>query len=370
MIYIQRFLILFFFIFTLSAFGNDFTKQSTNKPILTQQGAQKEWCPICGMKIESFYKTSHSATLPNEKVEQYCSLRCLAVAMQEHDISHNKIEVIDAKTEQLIKAKTAYYVLGSDIAGTMSKTSKLAFKDTSDAKDFAKKYGGKIVNFDDALKSAQDSLKNDISMVQMKKEKKIYPMGKNIFDKRCNAEIDLGLYININELKADLETKKPCGMLEEKQLQPLALYLWEQKRFEDLKNIGDIIEVSKDEKCPVCGMFVYKYPRWAAQIFYKDEHFSFDGVKDMMKFYFEPLLFTKKDIGKIDKILVTDYYTQKAIDAKNAYYVIRSDVYGPMGHELIPFQRLDDAKTFYIDHKGDKILEFKELKKEDIYKLD
>jgi hypothetical protein len=23
------------------------------------------------------------------------------------------------------------------------------------------------------------------------------------------------------------------------------------------------VEVGEDEKCPVCGMFVYKYPKWA-----------------------------------------------------------------------------------------------------------
>ncbi len=34
-------------------------------------------------------------------------------------------------------------------------------------------------------------------------------------------------------------------------------------------------------------MFVYKYPKWITQIVYKDgNRLSFDGVKDMMKFYF------------------------------------------------------------------------------------
>lgn len=370
--YLQRFLLLFFIVFGMSAFGNEFTKQATNKPVLVQTGAQKEWCPVCGMKLAAFYKTSHAATLPNGKMEQYCSIRCLAVAMQEYTIAHNTIEVVDAKTEKLIKAASAHYVVGSEIPGTMSKTSKLAFKEIKDATEFAKKHGGTIVSFSDALQSAQDSLRGDIAMVQMKKEKKIYPMGKNIFEKKCDDSIDLGLYININELKADLQHKKPCGDLAEPQLQPLALYLWEQKRFEDIKNLGDAIEVAKDEKCPVCGMFVHKYPRWAAQIFYKEEHLSFDGVKDMMKFYFEPHLFSKNytKTSAIDKILVTDYYTQKAIDATSAHYVIGSDTYGPMGHELIPFKNLEDAKTFYIDHKGGKILEFNQLTKEDIYKLD
>ena len=91
-------------------------------------------------------------------------------------------------------------------------------------------------------------------------------------------------------------------------------------------------------------MFTYKYPKWAAQIFYKhgdhEHHYSFDGVKDMMKFYFDPMEWGKYEMAKkesISKILVTDYYSQKAIDAKVSYFVIGSDVYGPMGNELIPF---------------------------------
>ena len=51
-------------------------------------------------------------------------------------------------------------------------------------------------------------------------------------------------------------------------------------------------------------------------------------------------------LENITKILVTDYYSQKAIDGTKAYYVIRSDVYGPMGHEFIPFASMEDAKTF------------------------
>ena len=68
--------------------------------------------------------------------------------------------------------------------------------------------------------------------------------------------------------------------------------------------------------------------------------------------------------------MVTDYYTQKAIDGTKAFYVIRSNIYGPMGHELIPFNSKDDAKTFMRDHFGTKILEFDEITEQQVYKLD
>ena len=43
---------------------------------------------------------------------------------------------------------------------------------------------------------------------------------------------------------------------------------------------------SRQDKCPVCGMFVYKYPDWVSEIIFKDgKTVFFDGPKDMFKYY-------------------------------------------------------------------------------------
>ena len=42
------------------------------------------------------------------------------------------------------------------------------------------------------------------------------------------------------------------------------------------------------DKCPVCGMFVAKYPDWVAKVRFADGQTAFfDGVKDLCKFYFD-----------------------------------------------------------------------------------
>lgn len=362
--YVKSFLIVFIisFFFIPNLRASDFTKSATIEPQLVQKGAQKEWCPVCGMSIKEHYKTSHASKILKDQDRQYCSMRCLAVDMQEHKIDADGVKVVDVVSQKLIPAKSAFYVVGSDIRGTMTKVSKLAFADKESAEDFAIEYGGEIVGFEEALKAAQDSLESDVAMVQNKKEKMVYPMGKKIFEKRCKKEIDINSYLQINELKAALKENGLCGKLRENELQPLSLYLWEVKRFGGEKSL-DTIHVSKSEKCPICGMFVYKYPKWAAQIFYGDKHFSFDGVKDMMKYYF----MYKKGITKM---LVSDYYSQKAMDAKSAYYVVGSDIYGPMGEEFIPFASKEQAKTFYMDHKASHILGFDEITPAWITKLD
>ena len=152
----------------------DFTKSATIKPELIQEGTKKEWCPVCGMKIEEYYKTSHAAKTHNHKNRQYCSIRCLAVDMQEYDIKLEDVKVVDVVTQKLIYAKSAFYVVDSDIKGTMSKVSKLAFGSKEAAEDFNIEHGGKIVDFATALGMAKESLNSDIEMVEAKKTKQVH----------------------------------------------------------------------------------------------------------------------------------------------------------------------------------------------------
>jgi nitrous oxide reductase accessory protein NosL len=122
-------------------------------------------------------------------------------------------------------------------------------------------------------------------------------------------------------------------------------------------------KITPADKCPVCGMFVAKYPDFVDQIVFKDgSHAFFDGVKDMMKYYFDlPKYNPGKTQADIAAILVTDYYTLKLSDGFKAWYVAGSDVYGPMGKELMPFKDEAAAKEFKVDHKGTAILSFTDI---------
>jgi copper chaperone NosL len=126
------------------------------------------------------------------------------------------------------------------------------------------------------------------------------------------------------------------------------------------------------DKCPVCGMFVAKYPDFVAEIIFKDGSYAvFDGVKDMLKYYFALEKYNpKKKRSDIDVIYVTDYYDLKLIDGLKAFYVIGSDVYGPMGRELIPFSSRSDAEEFRKDHQGKAVLEFNGITPDTVKGLD
>ncbi len=121
--------------------------------------------------------------------------------------------------------------------------------------------------------------------------------------------------------------------------------------------------VSSQVRCSVCGMFVAKYPNWLTQIHYDnlEQARFFDGVKDMMSFYFNPERYEGPPQKTIKDIYVKDYYSLNWFLAKDAFYVVGSDVYGPMGHELIPFESKDAAESFSKDHHGKEIFTFDKI---------
>jgi copper chaperone NosL len=117
------------------------------------------------------------------------------------------------------------------------------------------------------------------------------------------------------------------------------------------------------DKCPVCGMFITKYPDWISAVVFKDGSPAFfDGAKDMFKYLFDLKRYSpSKKKEDIEAIWVLDYYSLSPIPAGKAWFVAGSDAFGPMGRELIPLEKESGAKEFLRDHKGQKILKFSEV---------
>ena len=121
--------------------------------------------------------------------------------------------------------------------------------------------------------------------------------------------------------------------------------------------------VPRDAKCPVCGMFVAKYPDWNASAVYRDgRKIFFDGPKDLCKYYLNPQKYDPTARrAEIVALSVRDYYSLAVIDARLAYFVVGSNVMGPMGRELIPFAKKGDAEGFQADHQGRRPIRFQEI---------
>ena len=134
-----------------------FQSVAKEKAVLLQKDKEREYCHICGMNLAKFYKTNHAAK-ENGVEHQYCSIHCLTKNIKEGAELENP-QVVDVSTLKFIPVTEAYYVVGSSKPATMSRVSKYAFKSLDDAKEFQKKYGGKIVDFYSAWQIAKKDFK-------------------------------------------------------------------------------------------------------------------------------------------------------------------------------------------------------------------
>jgi copper chaperone NosL len=128
------------------------------------------------------------------------------------------------------------------------------------------------------------------------------------------------------------------------------------------------VKLTGKEKCPVCGMFTRPYPKWLSQIVFKDGTYAvFDGAKCMFKYYFNTRKYNKDQTREdIDRMFCTEYYTTRSVNAIEVYFILGSDVLGPMGHELVPVRGETEAKGFMKDHGGTGMLSFEEITAGDI----
>lgn len=307
----------------------------------------KYYCSSCAMNLPKFYKTNH---IHNDK--QYCSIHCLYENTTNKELQD--VKVVDTKSLKFINAKEAFYVVGSKKSATMSKKSKYAFKQIEDAKAFIKKNQGKLTNFQTAYAITKNDFETDMKMIQTKREKKVYKVGKKLYETKCQ-KIDVNNFQTISQLKTSLKTS--CKLNKDKQLQSVSVYLWDINKLNKKQRDITSLNVPHDAKCPICGMFVSKYPKWATKIEYNGKSYFFDGPKDMMKYLFKHNI---KDNNEI-KISVSDYFTTKEIDGKKAYFVIGSDIYGPMGKELVAFEDDHAAYNFKNEHFGKKVFRFNEM---------
>ena len=337
--------------------------------LLALLAASETYGYISGLPLKEHVKTTHTLHLKGGEVRRYVSLEYLARDLNAVEGQIDRVETNDYATGEKIDAKTAVYVLASTLSNPLTRYPKIAFGSEKNADAFIAKHGGDKRSFNFALTVAErDAASDDKAGAPL--QEKAYERGQKLYERVCkNAPDPIG-FNTIAQLKEALLAGS-CSRLGEVRLHDLALFLWDKKRFnQEAGTKSDRLAVPEGAKCPVCGMFVSKYPKWAAKLSFSGGHeHYFDGAKDFFKYYFSPKRYGGTH-GQPTELIVTDYYTLKAIDAKKAWYVIGSDVYGPMGHELIPFERKSDAQGFMHDHHGKRLLRFEEITEDAVWALD
>ena len=115
--------------------------------------------------------------------------------------------------------------------------------------------------------------------------------------------------------------------------------------------------IEKDKNCPICNMYPARYPKWQAQIVFKDgSYHAFDGCKHMFDFLIHMEKYDKNHSREdVAKSWVKDFNSDKWIEAEKAHYVAGSSVMGPMGKDLISFSGHMEAMEFHKEKGGEMV---------------
>lgn len=116
------------------------------------------------------------------------------------------------------------------------------------------------------------------------------------------------------------------------------------------------------ERCPICGMLVAPYEAWVAQMHFADGSIAyFDGNKCLFRFLLARATDDQHGAAAVAGGYVTGYYDLKPIPFDQAWFVIGSDVSGPMGADLVPLPSREEAEEFSADHAGRSIVRSSEV---------
>jgi copper chaperone NosL len=126
------------------------------------------------------------------------------------------------------------------------------------------------------------------------------------------------------------------------------------------KKKGKIKEPSEEARCVVCGMFPARYPRHRCQILTKEgKTLHFCSTRCLMDYRANPSQYVEGPESTA-ATWVTVYPDGGYDYGPGLYYVVGSKVWGPMGHEALPFRKKVDALDL-TKKEGGKVVRFNEI---------
>jgi mono/diheme cytochrome c family protein len=156
---------------------------------------KQKYCPLCSMNLEMYRKTNHWLTFSDGTKTGYCSIHCAAIVYNQRASEIDHWDVANYDTGELFDARAAYFLVGSDLPGTMTPVSKLAFNFRNVALKYQEEHGGKLVSFEEALKLAIEGLGEDMALIK-ENVAKMSAMGKTLAGKHgcftCHGENGAG----------------------------------------------------------------------------------------------------------------------------------------------------------------------------------
>lgn len=120
--------------------------------------------------------------------------------------------------------------------------------------------------------------------------------------------------------------------------------------------------IPADARCPVCGMFPARYPRWAGQVIFSDgaTHF-FDSPVNLLVFLRDVARYSNYTAEDVIASYTNDVASDTWTPAETAYFVHGSDALGPMREGNLPSFAERTAAQVFAEARGGKVLAHREV---------
>ena len=125
------------------------------------------------------------------------------------------------------------------------------------------------------------------------------------------------------------------------------------------------LQVSEEDRCPVCAMIVSKNPKFASAIQLTDgTTYYFCGTGCMIRSWLHPEAFLGRQASELRRPVVQEYFTGQALNALEVEWVAGSDVIGPMGPALVALKSDDELTAFRKRHGAGRVFRLSALRVE------
>jgi nitrous oxide reductase accessory protein NosL len=134
-------------------------------------------CPYCGMDRKMWNHSRHLVHYDDDLADGTCSLLCAAISLSLNmDRGPKAIYAADfgsdSKIKPMVNVDKVTYLVGSDLPGTMTKQSKMAFSSPEAAKAAQKSHGGELATFDEALTKTYLNMAKDTAGIRKRRAAK------------------------------------------------------------------------------------------------------------------------------------------------------------------------------------------------------
>jgi len=122
------------------------------------------------------------------------------------------------------------------------------------------------------------------------------------------------------------------------------------------------MQISAQDRCPLCGMFPAKRPKSAAAMVLKDGRtFYFCANGCLLRAWRQSDRRLKVPVEDIQRMVVQDYFSGATLDAHEAWWVAGSNVVGPMGPALVALESEQEVAAFKKRHGGRRVFRLRDV---------